>query len=420
MKASVKKLKECKVRMTVDVETPVVEERFQQVLRDLQRNATLPGFRQGKAPLELVEKQFAAEAHEEVLKSLVPEVYHRAVISQKVSPVSLPSISDIKMTRGSHLSFVAEFENFPEFGLKHYKGIPIKKISAAVASADVEKGIASLLESKAELVPVLELRAAREGDILLTDVEVWKNGQYEEGRKGVALEVKPNAPDDFFEKAVGAGVHQTLEISAEPSDEEKKEGVVGRKPMYKIKILGIQEKRLPALDDEFAKLFGKESAQELKDAVHKDLAAYKQSESYEHMKGQLFEKLLSMASFDLPKGLVEKQKERLIEQSRREFEHYGVPASQRAALEAKVNETALGKAEKQVKLYFLLQKISELEGITPDELEVENRLRALAEESGRPADEARQVFEDDIRESMRESKTVEFLLANAKLEEASA
>ncbi len=417
LKSNIKKLKDCKIRMTVEVEAKLVENRFLEVLRGTQRSATLPGFRQGKAPLELVEKQFMNEATEEVLKSLVPEAYHQSVISQKILPVSLPSISDIKMSRGSALSFIAEFENAPAFSLKNYKGIRIRKIPAEVLPADVEKSISSLLEARAELVPVSESRGVREGDIVLTDVGLWKDGRYVEGRRGVALSVKPNPGDDFFEKTVGAEVNQTLEVSAEPSEEEKSQGVVGRKPIYKITILGIQERRVPLLDDALAKSFGKETVEELKEAVRKDMAEYKKNESYENMKAQLSEKLLAIAHFELPLGLVAKQKEALIAQSQRELERFGVPHDQREALEKKVREEAETKAASQVKLYFILQKIAGLEEIVADEAELEHRLKALAEESGRPIDETRRVFEEDIRESMRESKTVEFLLANAKLEE---
>ncbi|OGW84198.1 MAG: trigger factor [Omnitrophica bacterium RIFCSPHIGHO2_02_FULL_51_18] len=417
VKSHMKKLKDCKICMSVEVEAKLVENRFQEVLRDIQRAATLPGFRQGKAPMELVEKQYTNEVYEEVLKSLVPEAYHQSVTTHKVSPVSLPSISNIKMTRGSALSFAAEFENAPEFNLRNYKGLKILRAPVQVASEDVEKGLASLLEARAEFVPVLESRAVREGDILLTDIEVWKGGQYLEGRKGAALSVKPNATDDFFDKVVGAEAGHSVEVSMEPTEEEKRQGVVGKKPMYRITVREIQEKRLPVLDDELAKGFGKESAEALKEAIRTDVAGYKQSESYESMKEQLFEKLLSRVSFELPRGLVQKQKEKLVEQSRRQLEKFGVPSDQREILEKKLQDAADVKAARQVRLYFILQKVAELEDIHADESDLENRLRALVEESGRPLEEVRSVFEEDVRESMKEKKTVEFLLANAKLEE---
>src|SRR3989338_6532734 len=105
MKCAVKKIKDCKMRMTIDVESQEVEARFQEVFREFQKEASLPGFRPGKAPFEMVEKKYSKEAQEEVLKSLIPEAYHKSILNQKLSPVSLPSISDIQIERGKKLTF---------------------------------------------------------------------------------------------------------------------------------------------------------------------------------------------------------------------------------------------------------------------------------------------------------------------------
>src|ERR1051326_5409699 len=111
MKSSVKKVKDCRMRLTVEVEPERVESRYQDVLREFQRAARLPGFSEGKAPMNMVEKRYAREAEEELLKSLIPEVYHQAVADGKLSPVSMPSISEIKHERGKKLTFTAEFDS---------------------------------------------------------------------------------------------------------------------------------------------------------------------------------------------------------------------------------------------------------------------------------------------------------------------
>ena len=132
---------------------------------------------------------------------------------------------------------------------------------------------------------------------------------------------------------------------------------------------------------------------------------------------ELYDKLLSMASFTLPESLVEKQKERLIEQARHEFLRMGMPENRWEEQKETAAQEAAKKARDQVKLYFILQRVAELEGIAEDEIELEKRLVALAEESKRPIEEARRMFEEDLRESMREGKTVDFLIANAKFDE---
>ena len=240
MKSSLKKNGDCKMRLTVEVEAERVEARYLEVLKDFRKNAQLPGFRQGRVPADLIEKKYSKEAQEETLKSLIPEAYHQSLTSHRAFPVSLPAISDIKFQRGKSLQFAAEFENVPEFSLKNYKGIRLKKVSSEVFPEEVEKGIASLLESRAELSPPLEPRAVRPGDFLLTDIEIRQEERYIPARKGALLYVEPHLEDDFCEKVTGALVDEVREISVDPSEKEKERGVTARKPLYKVCIRGIR------------------------------------------------------------------------------------------------------------------------------------------------------------------------------------
>ena len=326
MKVSVKKAKDCKVQMSVEADPDTVESRYLEVLRDFQRQARLPGFREGKAPPDLVEKRFADQAREEMLKSLIPELYHRSVRSQNVAPVSLPKISGIQYARGQKLSFSAEFEEAPVVTVKNYKGIKLKRESAEVTSGDLEKATQQLLESRA-------------------------------GEK------------------------------------------------------------LPEMNDEFAKTMGFENADSLREALRKDISSYKHAQSLEKMKGELFEKLLSASSFPVPESLVEKQKERLISDTRNSYGRAGRTEAEWQEAEAKMEQEAGVRSKEQVKLFFILQKISESEAIEPDEIELAKRLQAMADRSGRSLEEVRRVFEDDLRDSLREKKTVDFLIANAKFDE---
>ena len=405
MKSNLKKIKDCQMVLEVEVEPELVENRFQSVLKEFQKSAALPGFREGRAPLDLVEKKFLKEAQEEVLKSLIPEAYHASIATHKIAPVTLPSISEIKLERGKKLTFHAQFEKAPEIPLKNYKGIKIKKVAMEVGLDEIEKGIRSLLDSKAELVPLLELRAIQKGDFITADVDVWKDDQYIPARKNVVLTVEPTEGDNFFDQVQGADVNDVREISANGT------------PAYKVWIKAIQKKSLPDLDEVFAQSFGKSSVEELKEAVRKDLVSYKQQESMSKMREELFEKLLATNSFSVPEGLVQKQKQHLMDQVHNQFHRSGLPESQFESEKSRLETDAQTRAYRQVRLYFVLQKISELEGIEADEMEVERRLEALVEESKQSMGEVRHTFEDDVRDSLRETKTVEFLLANAKLEE---
>ena len=399
-------MKDCRVKLLVEVEPELVENRFQEVLKDFQKSASLHGFRAGKAPLDLIEKRFIKEAHEEVVKSLVPEAYHQSLRKQNLTPVSLPAISEVEMTRGKKLTFRAEFDLFPEFSLKNYKGIQLTKPSMEVSVQETEKAMRALLDSHADLVPVETARAVAKGDVVTADIELWKDGSYVPGRQGVLLSVAPRAGDDFYEKILGAQIGEVREVTAG-----------GNQSAYKICVRALREKKCPAFDDAFAKRLGKENATELREAIGKGLARYKKDDAFEKMKHELFQKLLTLVNFAVPESLVEKQKDKLIAQVRQQYEQMDLAHS---LLEERVKQSedeAGVKAKEQVKLYFILQKVACAEKIDPDETELERKLQSLADESKRPLAEVRLVFEDDLRESMRERRTIDFLLANAKLEE---
>jgi trigger factor len=171
------------------------------------------------------------------------------------------------------------------------------------------------------------------------------------------------------------------------------------------------------LNEDFAKAFGRETVEELKEALRKDIASYKHSQSVEKMKAELFEKLLALCSFPFPESLVEKQKERLISDAQQRYRQMGARAEDLEKEAARIESEASARAKDQIRLYFILQRIAELEKIDLDELELTQKLQAMAAQSKRPLEEVRRVFEDDLRESLREKKTIDFLIANAKFEE---
>jgi len=405
MKSNVKRLKDCKVQMSVEVEAEQAEERYQEVLRGFQRAARLPGFREGKAPVDLIEQRYQAEAREELLKMLIPEAYHQSIQTQKVAPVSLPKISDIRYERKKKLQFSAEFEEAPKIALKNYKGVSLKRESADVKPDEFEKAVQSLLESRATFEPVLEPRPVASSDFIVADIELWKDTVYVQGRKGVLLAVEKNGEDDFFDKILGANIDETREVMR------------AGKPYTRVTVRGLRRKVVPVLDAEFAKGLGQESAESLREAIRKELAQHKQTDSMEKMKQELFQKLLKANAFPLPDSLVERQKERLLEQAHRHFTQRGLGEQDWQAELASLDSEMTEKAKEQVKLYFILQRVAEEEEIELDELELAQKIKSLSDQSGRPVEEVKKVFEDDLRDNLKEKKTVEFLIANAKFEE---
>lgn len=412
MKFQLKKIKDCRHSLKVEVEPARIEARFDEVLKEFQKKATLKGFREGKAPLDLVKATFAKEADEEVVKSLVGETYYACVRESKITPVGLPDIKDLKMERGKRLSFTAEFDGVSDFSVRSYRGIKLVRKKEAVTDADLDKTLAGLRETRAELEAVALIRPVQEGDVVRCDVEVHKEGAYKPAQRGVLIAVdRSRTHADLCGQITGVQVDETREITADFSEEEKAQGLIGRKPLYRLTVREIQTKKLPAADDAFAATFGKTTIDELKTEIRRDMELMRQHESDERLRSEIYEILLKANDIVVPESLVLRQRDRLLEQA-------GMSASANGERQvAAIDAEALDKARKQVKLYFILEKIADAERIEPADEEVQEEIRRQAERSGQSADEVREMYEEDIYQNLRHAKTTDHLLSHANVRE---
>lgn len=423
MKYQLKKIKDCKHALKVEVDSKSLEERFQAVFRQIQKKATLKGFREGKAPLNLIEKTYLNEANEEVVKSLVSESYYAGVREAKAVPVSQPEIKDLKVERGKVLSYTAEFESSPNFNLRNYKGLKVTRPALAVADADVDKALESLRESRAELVPLEIIRPVAEGDAVRCDIDIFKDGQYSQGQRDALVAVEKTAlGPDFLDQVIGAMANEWKELYTGLSPEEKAQGLVGRRPYCKILVKEIKAKRLPELNDEFAVSFGKKDLGDLRAGVRADLEGYKESQLKDGMRAQVYEQLLKSHDMELPESLVERQKKRLIEELSRARQANGaVPSESTNGARTPEQEKELSeRARSHVKLFFILERIAEEEKIEPPQEEIDKRIQDIAQKTRHPADEIRKMFEDEIYQTLKHSRTVEYLLSKAALKEENA
>lgn len=423
MKHQVKKIKNCKYQVKIEVDDKTIESRFEEVFREFQKQARLKGFREGKAPMDLVRATYAAEAEQEVIKSLVSESYYSAIRDSKLFPVGSPSVTDLKLERGKKLSFTAEFETAPQFNVKNYKGVRVAKPEAAVTEEDVTKALERIRETRAELEPVVIIRPIQEGDVLRCDVEVAEaGGAFKPARKDALFAVDTKGADaDVAGQLIGANAGETRDITGEFSEAEKASGLVGRKPLYRIAVKEIQTKKYPELDDAFASTLGKPTLEELKAEIRTDLVRLRDEQTKDRMKQEIFGELLKANDLELPESLVERQKERIIGEVRgraqggRENGHSAPKSEEEAKHLNELDSKALERAREQVKLFFILEKIAEQEKIEPSADEVEARVRELAAQTGRPEQEIREALQDDIYQNLKQSKTSEYLLANASV-----
>jgi len=414
-KAKFKKLKEegCVVTLSLEVPLTEVEEHTQNALVRLQQRARLPGFRVGKAPLDVVKQHFSGHAREEALDAAIRKHVPAAIAELKLHVVETPSVEDVKWKDGEPLCLQVRVEVAPTPTAKDYVKIPVVRKPAAADETALAKRVEELREAHARL------EAAKEEAVGATHFVVI---DFAASRDGKAL---PNAK----------GSSELVDMSAEQSVEGLTAGLLGMKrgeaKTLKVKLGGketdlqvsvkeIKVKILPPVDAEFAKDLGFETVEEVKAKLKEVLDREAKSEADIDVARQIEESLVKANKFPLPPSMVERQLEGMMERMSRQFSGAGkIPEKVLADLRAKLQP----KAEDEVRLAFVMSAIAEKEKIEVAEAEIQAELEAGLKDAEDEAKktEMRAVFEkrkDQISHMIRERKTLSFLKEKASYKDS--
>ena len=440
MKIEVEHIEPCKRLLKIEVSQDVVLREFDEVYKDIRKVANVHGFRVGKAPLDLLKVNYKEEAKKEALKRLVPATCIEAIKEKELLPVNEPAISNIELKEDNILTFHAEVEVEPEVNLKRYKGVKIKKRKIKVADKDVEDALASLQEREAEFVSI-EDRPARTGDYIDCDIE-YTNPHKDRPCPGQPFHIREGSKDSevikrndirlllgdskespgFSEQLVGSkpGDKKEFSLALTPGD-AKSEGVT--MSCFKVSVKGVREKRLPKPDDEFAASIGDyKNSEELKSAIRDNIESYNESNIQGDMREQIINDLISNSSFDVPPSLVNKHLDELVKQTRNTMALRGVPKEDINSKEDILKERLKERAVKEIRTFFLLEKVAQNEGITLSEEDVNKEIEFRARESRRSVEKMRTHLEekglmDDLEFNLLSKKVMEFLLNNSNIEE---
>jgi trigger factor len=280
MNVTVENLAPCKKLVRVEVDAAAVDAAFAAMEKNFQKEASLPGFRPGKAPIPMVVKKYDAEIKDEVKRKLIGESYRKALDEKKIEVLGYPDIEEIQFGRGQSLLFAATMETAPEFELPEYKGLPVKREAKEVTDEDVAKALDMLREQRADFAKVD--RALANGDIAVVNYTGTSDGQPLSeiaptakgltAQQGFWVELKPDSfIPGFADQLVGAKAGEKRTVNVDfPADFVSKE-LAGRKGVYDVEVVEVREKTLPALDDAFAKQFEAESMDKLREGVRRDL-----------------------------------------------------------------------------------------------------------------------------------------------------
>jgi trigger factor len=415
----------------VEIEAKQVDDTFDSITKDFQRQASLPGFRPGKAPRDMVLRKYEKDITDEVKRKLISDSYRKALDEKKLDVVGYPDIEEIQFGRGLTLQFAATVETAPEFELPDYKGLEVKKEARKVTDEDVQRAIDALRQQQTSFNTVE--RPAQIGDIAvvnytgtsdgkpITDVAPTAQGLTEKKNFWVEMDSKSFIPG-FADQLVGAkaGDKRTVNVDF-PADFVTKD-LQGKKGVYEVEVVEVKEKILPTVDDKFAQSFGAENVQKLNEGVHRDLENELNYSQNRNIKNQLVSTLMSKVTFELPESAVANETRNVVFDIVRENQKRGVPRELIEQEKDKIYSAASEGAKERVKVSFLLQKIAEKENIKVSQQEVAQRIQAMAQMYQIPPEKFVKDLQKrngfvEIYDQLANEKVVEFLQQNAKIEE---
>jgi trigger factor len=424
MKTSIESVSGVEKRIRVEVPADEVSQRVEAGYAKVRKVAPLRGFRKGKAPMAMVRRVFKESVETDVAEDLVRNSLSEAVKENSLKILSLPKIDGAKLTEGEEFVFTATVEVVPEVTPEGYRGIPIAKEEAVVRDEDVDTAIDRLRESFAQFHAV-EGRGAGGSDLVEFGFTATSEGKTVEKSDSSSIVIEGGVPfGKEFEShlsGVRPGEEKTFEVRFEPDFPNRK--YAGKQVVFEVKVNGVREKKLPEMDDEFAKGFGDiDGLSDLREKIRVRLVQEAKEAARGGMEEQIRQGLLEKNSFEVPKTLVDREIVSMIEDTASRLVSQGIDLKKVSLDFEKMKERFAPNAERSVRLSLLLAVIAEKEGIDVPYSEIEAELKEMAARSGIEYEKIREMYGDEermdnLRNRLLDKKVMAYLLASAVAKE---
>ncbi len=418
MKVSVEELSSTRRKLAIELAPEDVEKHVEESYRELARAVQLKGFRPGRAPRRLLQQLYGKDVDQEVTGKLIEESIPKALEEHKLEPVAMPVIEDKALGEDRSFRYTAVVEVQPEFELAEYRGIEVRGEAIAVRDEDVDKALEELRASRATLAD-REGEAARRGDVVVADWEMEVEGKSgpQVSRQDAPLELADGGLlPELVTGLEGVKAGETRTIEATLGERAADPSLAGKQASFRVTVKKVQERVLPAIDDDLAKaVSGLESVEalraDLREKIHTRLDREAKGKQHE----QLVDALVSANSFEPPESLVEQSVRTLTR-----FAGSDVPESESEEARAERRANVEKAAKRQVAADLLLRRIADKEDIQVSDEDLDVALEERAQAIGQRGDVLRQAYErkgilDEFRGEIRRRRVLDFLLENAKI-----
>ena len=429
MSLQVENLEHNMAKLTIEVSAEDVEKALQQAYLKERKRISLPGFRKGKVPRQVIEKMYGPEVfYDEAANHMISEAYGKAYDECELEIASQPMVEIVQLEKGKPFIFTAEVAVKPEVTLGEYKGLKVDKVSAEVTDEEVDAEIEKERERNARTVDVTD-RAVQDKDQITLDFEGFVDGTAFEGGKGedYPLTIGSGAFIPGFEdQLIGAEIGKETEVKVTFPEEYQAKELAGKEAVFKCTVKTIKVKELPELDDEFASDVSEEgeTMEEYKAEVRGKLKERKEREAKEKKENQVVEQAVANAEIDLPEPMVDLQARQMADDFARRIMQQGMTLEQyfqfTGLSEEKMMEELKPQAEKRIRTRLVLEAIVAAENIEVSDERLEEELKKMAEAYQMEVDKLKEFMGENEKKQMKEDIAVQeavTLITEAAVEE---
>ena len=409
MSVQVEKLEKNMAKLTIEVAPEELEKAIEGAYQKNKGKISVPGFRKGKVPRQMIERMYGKEVfYEDAVNALIPEAYEKAVDECEEEIVSSPKIEVAQVEAGKPFIFTAEVALKPEVKLGKYKGVKVEKADTEVTDEEVDKEIDKERESNARNIDVTD-RAVKDGDIVTLDFEGFVDGTAFEGGKGENYPLTIGSGTfipGFEEQLVGAEIGKETEVNVTFPEDYQAEDLKGKAAVFKCKVNEIHVKELPEADDEFASEVSEfETLAEYKADIRGRLEERKAKAAREAKEAAVIEEIIKDSDMEIPEAMIETQQRQMIDEFAQRIQMQGLTLEQyfqfTGASYDQMIEQVKPQAEKRIQSRLVLEAVAAAEKIEATEEDYEEELKSMAEAYQMEVDKVKELLPEKSVERRR-------------------
>ena len=426
MSLQVEKLEHNMAKLTIEVPAEELEKALETAYQKNKNKISVPGFRKGKVPRNMIEKMYGpAIFYEDAANELIPDAYEKALDECEEEIVSAPKIDVTQIEKGKDFIFTAEVAVKPEVTLGKYKGIKVDEADLAVTEEEINAQIEKERENSARTISV-EDRPVKDGDITTLDFEGFVDGVAFEGGKGTDYPLTIGSGSfipGFEEQLIGAELNKEVEVNVTFPEDYHAKDLAGKPATFKCKIKDIKDKELPELDDEFAsEVSAFDTMAEYKEDVKKSLEMKKADAAKIAKEEAVIDAVIEDAKMDIPDAMVETEQRQIIEEFSQRMRMQGLTMEQYMQFTGMTPQALMEQTKpqalKRIQSRLVLEAVAKAEDLKASEEDYAAEIKDMSEKYQMEEDKIKEMLGEkgkkQVEEDLAIRKAVDFLVDNAK------